>query len=190
MSTTTNTNTNGVKRSANSISSDRSSSNSLSPPPEKKTLLSLEPLRIEKVESAEDLDIKVLRIQNQKLSERLECRQKLEIELREKIVLLENRKTNDDAKLCIFDRYWTQLDDDLMRLLERFDTNTIDSVKCSSDSVRNYLLRLIQDWDKCEIENHLKERVKFTTQAIGKLVCAFDKYLNNFPLIFLYHYFN
>lgn len=180
MSTTTNTNTNGVKRSANSISSDRSSSNSLSPPPEKKSLLSIEPLKIEKVESAEDLDIKVLRIQNQKLSERLESRQKLETELREKIVQLENRKTNDDAKLCIFDRYWTQLDDDLMRLLERFDTSNIDTPsKCSSESVRNYLLKLIQDWDKSEIESHLKERVKFTTQAIGKLVCAFDKYLYN-----------
>jgi hypothetical protein len=146
----------------------------------------------------EDLDAKLLRIQNKNLSERLVQRQKLEAELREKIQRLQNRKVNDDNKLCLIDRFWTQLDEDLRIIMERFDSESIsgqqsggsdtkpsgssnnstaDSAAAgSTHAVRKFLAKL-NDWDKEEIEELLVERVKFTTQTVAKLVLNFDRFL-------------
>ncbi len=147
-----------------------------------------------------------MRIQNKNLSERLVQRQKLEAELKDKIEHLQNRKASDDSKLCIVDRYWTQLDEDLRYILERFDCNTsIDLVdadgslasssssgsnktnsggntinkenQSSNQSLRNFLAKL-KEWDKVDLEENLKERVKFTTQTVSKLVSNYDRYLN------------
>ena len=130
------------------------------------------------------MDIRVLRIQNKNLSERLLQRQKLEAELREKIDSLLNRKAADDSKICIFDRYWTQLDEDLRLMLERFDSACAAAAAASEDAakesgasgkaVRNFLSKL-NDWDKAEIDDKLKERVKFTTQTVSKLVTNYDR---------------
>jgi hypothetical protein len=161
----------------------------------------------------EDLDIKVLRIQNKNLSERLIQRQRLEADLRDKIDQLQNRKAADDSKLCIVDRYWTQLDEDLRLMLERFDEtiNTFENVSnkennsmakqsstttttvatttgpppsgssssssktaASSQSIRNFLTKL-NDWDRSELEDSLKERVKFTTQTLSKLISNYER---------------
>lgn len=128
-----------------------------------------------------------MRIQNKNLSERLIQRQRLEAELRDKIDKLQNKKASDDNKLCIIDRYWTQLDEDLRLMLERFDSETAketseqgkssktsDNMKFSSQPVRNFLSKL-NDWDKSEVEDSLKERVKFTTQTVAKLITVYDK---------------
>lgn len=116
------------------------------------------------------MDKKILRVQNKKLKESLEFRLRTERELREKLQQLKDRKTNDDAKLYIFDRYWTQLDDDLRLLLERFDSNKYET----NENDKNFS-KIFHDWDKKEIDDKLKERVKFTTQAIVKLLVAYDK---------------
>jgi E3 ubiquitin-protein ligase BRE1 len=119
--------------------------------------------------------VRVLKIQNKKLAERLEYRQRVENELREKIEKLQSRKANDDSKLCIVDRYWTQLDEDVRLLLDRFDiANKSDANSCSTESVKNFLNKLC-DWDKLEIDDKLKDRVKFTTQSVAKLIGIFDK---------------
>lgn len=183
------------------------------PPPEKRSFIVIEsPLKLGTIASAEDLDIKVLRIQNKNLSESLLKRQKLEADLRAKIDSLQNRKAADDNKLCIFDRYWTQLDEDLRLMLERFqancraeltnsstststsnesNSNDADSNEAStttstatttttttttklSSSVRTFLNK-INDWDKVEMEDKLKERVKFTTESISKLMEHYDR---------------
>lgn len=150
----------------------------------------------------------MLKIQNKNLSERLIQRQKLESDLRDKIDQLQNRKVTDDGKLCIIDRYWTQLDEDLRLMLERFD-ETAESlenvtaagkenelvasssneqqskqgssssasgqnVKNFSHAVRNFLAKL-NDWDKSELEDSLKERVKFTTQCLSKLMSNYER---------------
>ena len=178
---------------------------STSPPPEKRSFIVIEsPLKLGTIASAEDLDIKVLRIQNKNLSESLLKRQKLEADLRAKIDSLQNRKAADDNKLCIFDRYWTQLDEDLRLMLERFhsftnnnnsnsnnnnnnnnnDSNDADSNEASttttttttklSSAVRTFLNK-INDWDKVEMEDKLKERVKFTTESVSKLMEHYDR---------------
>ena len=124
----------------------------------------------------------MLKIQNKNLSERLIQRQRTEAELRAKIEKLNERKLADDSKICVLDRYWTQLDADLRTLLERFDgSGEIKSKSKEGKSVlRSFLLRL-NDWDKSDVEEHLKDRLKFTTQTVAKLVTNYDKYasLNN-----------
>ena len=139
------------------------------------------------------MDVKVLRIQNKNLSERLLQRKSLEIELRDKIEKLQNRKVSDDSKMCIFDRYWTQLDEDLRIIFERFETTLKDNLEGSLEinlntdnthlnkdnftaksPIRNFLSKL-NDWDKFEIEENLKERVKFTTETVAKLVINYER---------------
>jgi len=155
----------------------------------------------------------VLKIQNKNLSDRLLQRQKLEAELRDKIDILQNRKIADDNKLCIVDRYWTQLDEDLRLILERFDNsenskysaengenksnvgsksgkesiknnsncsinnNNNNNSSSSSQAVKHFLAKL-NDWDKIELEENLKERVKFTTQTVAKLITNYERFEN------------
>ena len=133
-------------------------------------------------------------------------RQKLETELREKIDVLQNRKVADDNKLCIIDRYWTQLDEDLRIILERFDTesssnkfneNDGNNKACKSSKEHNnkmnnnnnnnqcgqavkHFLAKLNDWDRVELEENLKERVKFTTQTVAKLITNYERFLFNF----------
>ena len=103
----------------------------------------------------EDLDLKVLKIQNKNLSEKLLKRKRQEEELKEKLDGLQNRKLIDDNKLCIMDRYWTQLDEDLRLILERFDNTSAENSKLkepndkksSSPAIRNFLSKL-NDWDR------------------------------------------
>jgi hypothetical protein len=60
-------------------------------------------------------------------------------------------------------------------MLERFDnTSENTEVKPISTAVRNFLAKL-NDWDKVEIEDNLKDRVKFTTQTVAKLMTNYDR---------------
>ncbi|XP_017274100.1 E3 ubiquitin-protein ligase BRE1B [Kryptolebias marmoratus] len=87
-------------------------------PPEKKskkeektTTTLIEPIRIAGVSSTEEMDMKVLQFKNKKLCERLEQRQAMEDELREKIEKLEKRQATDDTTLLIVNHYWSQLEE-------------------------------------------------------------------------------
>ena len=55
------------------------------------------------------MDLKVLQFKNKKLAERLEQRQAVEDELRERIEKLEKRQATDDATLLLVNRYWGQV---------------------------------------------------------------------------------
>lgn len=55
------------------------------------------------------MDMKVIQFKNKKLCERLEQRQAMEDELREKIEKLEKRQATDDTTLLIVNRYWSQV---------------------------------------------------------------------------------
>ncbi|XP_034049811.1 E3 ubiquitin-protein ligase BRE1B-like [Thalassophryne amazonica] len=95
-------------------------------PPEKKskkeektTTTLIEPIRIAGVSSTEEMDMKVLQFKNKKLCERLEQRQAMEDELREKIEKLEKRQATDDTTLLIVNRYWSQLDSNVQVLRQR-----------------------------------------------------------------------
>lgn len=85
-----------------------------------------EPIQIGPISLLEELDIKVLQFQNRKLTQRLEQRQRIEAELRQRIEQLEKRQTQDDAVLNVVNRYWNQLNEDIRVLLQRFDAETAD----------------------------------------------------------------
>ncbi|XP_070571727.1 E3 ubiquitin-protein ligase BRE1A-like [Ptychodera flava] len=111
-----------TKRSASEMeaSSPTASSSSRSDcPPTKKTIF--DPVQIGPVSSQEEMDIKVLKFQNKKLAERLDLRRSIEEDLRDRIQRLERRQANDEAVLCLLNRYWSQLDEDIDVLLRRFD---------------------------------------------------------------------
>ncbi|XP_033963580.1 E3 ubiquitin-protein ligase BRE1B isoform X2 [Pseudochaenichthys georgianus] len=100
-------------------------------PPEKKTKKEekttttlIEPIRIAGVSSTEEMDMKVLQFKNKKLCERLEQRQTMEDELREKIEKLEKRQATDDTTLLIVNRYWSQLDENVQVLRKRIEPGT------------------------------------------------------------------
>ncbi|XP_061823559.1 E3 ubiquitin-protein ligase BRE1B isoform X1 [Nerophis lumbriciformis] len=87
-------------------------------PPEKKskkeektTTTLIEPIRIAGISSTEEMDMKVIQFKNKKLCERLEQRQAMEDELREKIEKLEKRQATDDTTLLIVNRYWSELEE-------------------------------------------------------------------------------
>lgn len=61
--------------------------------------------------------MKVMQFKNKKLSERLEQRQAMEDELREKIEKLEKRQATDDTTLLIVNRYWSQVSSALQNSL-------------------------------------------------------------------------
>ncbi|KAM6951141.1 E3 ubiquitin-protein ligase BRE1B [Aplochiton taeniatus] len=97
-------------------------------PPEKKskkeektTTTLIEPIRIGGVSSTEEMDMKVIQFKNKKLCERLEQRQTMEDELREKIEKLEKRQATDDTTLLIVNRYWSQLEENVHILRQRLE---------------------------------------------------------------------
>ncbi len=87
-----------------------------------------------------------------------------------------------------------------MRLiLERFDSNIINEIslesKTSSNNITNnnnnnsnqafkHFLTKLNDWDKVELEENLKERVKFTTQTVSKLITNYER----FKILYFYKY--
>ncbi|XP_043942573.1 E3 ubiquitin-protein ligase BRE1B [Protopterus annectens] len=90
---------------------------------EKTTTTLIEPIRLGGISSTEEMDLKVLQFKNKKLAERLEQRQAIEDELRERIEKLEKRQATDDATLHIVNRYWSLLDEDVQVLLQRYDAS-------------------------------------------------------------------
>lgn len=122
------------------------------------------------------MDKQTLLFQNRKLTERIEQRRKAEAELLVRIEQLEKRQITDDAVLCVINRYWNQLDEDLRIMLSRFDSETTDEDehKNQSDATTSFLAQ-VSSWDNVEIEERLRQRVGFSTRAVGKLLLAFDR---------------
>ncbi|XP_069591349.1 E3 ubiquitin-protein ligase BRE1B isoform X2 [Ranitomeya imitator] len=122
----------------------RASGDGVSGPPEKKpnheektpTTL-IEPIRLGGISSTEEMDMKVLQFKNKKLAERLEQRQGVEDELREKIEKLEKRQATDDATLLIVNRYWSQLDENVQLLLKRYDSDPGAAVDAPPENAEN-----------------------------------------------------
>lgn len=68
------------------------------------------------------------------MSQRIEQRHRCEAELRARIEQLEKRQTQDDAVLCVVNRYWNLLNEDIRVLLQRFDAETADESENKSKS--------------------------------------------------------
>lgn len=135
-----------------------------------------EPCRIGPVSTQEEMDMKVLQFQNRKLTERLEQRQRQEADLRQRIEQLEKRQTSDEAVLCVVNRYWNQLNEDLRILLQRFDAETSDEYENRNENeATTSFLALLGQWDREELEEKLAQRVQVSTRAVAKVLQAFDR---------------
>ncbi|CAF0739459.1 unnamed protein product [Didymodactylos carnosus] len=144
-----------------------------------KRILVFEPLKLFCIQSAEELDAKLLLIQNKKLSECLTVYRKNEEKWKDKIDQVERNKAVVDCKFSIIDIYWTQLDEDIRRLLERFDS----TVSSERDEVKSFIQQLNM-WMRDDLDEHLKQRLDFSTKAIVKLVKIFDSLSEKYQRLF------
>ncbi|THD22905.1 Ribosomal protein S6 kinase beta-1 [Fasciola hepatica] len=132
---------------------------------------SSEPILFTRVRSLEELDKRALQLQNKKLWEAWTERQAVILELRERIEHLENRQAKDDALLCVINRYWNQLDEDCLILLQRFDADTEEEISTSTES----FLKELASWDEEEVSEKLQERVHFSKRIIARLLSAYER---------------
>uniref|UniRef100_A0A8C9ZFJ9 E3 ubiquitin protein ligase n=1 Tax=Sander lucioperca TaxID=283035 RepID=A0A8C9ZFJ9_SANLU len=169
-------------------------------PPEKKskkeektTTTLIEPIRIAGVSSTEEMDMKVLQFKNKKLCERLEQRQTMEDELREKIEKLEKRQATDDTTLLIVNRYWSQFCTvlsllkyhsngsqnilqfaGLILMYRNYTHNASPPPAPLSDNAKGFLATLEHSSEE-ELTLNLQDRMQFSKEAIACLVCVFDR---------------
>ncbi|CAF4684675.1 unnamed protein product [Rotaria sp. Silwood1] len=176
-----------------------------------KRVVVFEPFKLIDVQCAEELDAKLLLIQNKKLFECVQNCRKAEVEWKSKIDQLETNKASVDCKWSMIDLYWTQLDENIRRLLERFDATTStdgnnesssltnDSTTSNSNTtniinsntnnerqgeeIRSYIHQL-NTWLREDLDEHLKQRLDFSTKAIVKLVRVFDNLIDKFQRLF------
>uniref|UniRef100_A0A8B9RIG2 E3 ubiquitin protein ligase n=1 Tax=Astyanax mexicanus TaxID=7994 RepID=A0A8B9RIG2_ASTMX len=152
-------------------------------PPEKKmkkeektTTTLIEPIRIGGVSSTEEMDMKVIQFKNKKLFERLEQRQAIEDELREKIEKLEKRQATDDTTLLIVNRYWTQV----IRHFSLYTFHFICFISAPppppplSESAKAFLSTLDNSSEE-ELSLQLQDRMQFSKGAVACMVCIFDR---------------
>ena len=135
-----------------------------------------EPLQLGGVANLDELEVKTLKFQNQKLGLRLTQRIAIEEELRGRIDQLEKRQTQDDAVINVIHRYWNQLNEDMRILLQRFDAETGDEEEKNEESeATTSFLNQLATWHKSELDEKLASRVQVSQRAVGKIiqVCGF-----------------
>ncbi|RTG89619.1 E3 ubiquitin-protein ligase BRE1 [Schistosoma bovis] len=157
-----------------------------STPPISKRLISAasEPISFIRISSLEELDKRALQLQNKKLWEALMERRAAIAELKERIEHLENRQTKDDALLCVVNRYWNQLDEDSLIILQRFDSDAEEEISTSTES----FLKQLASWDKEEVPEKLQERVHFSKRIIARLLSAYEKQV--LLIMYIFHEIN
>ncbi|XP_014678359.1 PREDICTED: E3 ubiquitin-protein ligase Bre1-like [Priapulus caudatus] len=140
-----------------------------------------ESVRVRHLEAQEEMDLKVLQFQNKKLAQRLEQRRRIEEDLRNRIEQLEKRQTTDDAVMCIVNRYWNQLDEDMRVVLQRFDWEVADESEDKDESEElTSFLESLSTWDRNELDQKLTQRVQFSERAVGKVMQCFDRQLQRY----------
>ncbi|CAD5122519.1 DgyrCDS10941 [Dimorphilus gyrociliatus] len=146
-----------------------------SPPSKRPLHVQIDPMKLS-VASIEELDINVLQFQNRKLADKLQFHRKQQDESCKRIDQLEQRQSRDDAVLCIINRYWNMLDDNVGILLKRFDAQTADEAEQEKQmkSVTSFIAQL-GEWDQQEMEDKLYQRVELSKRYIGKLLQAYDR---------------
>ena len=145
-------------------------------PPAKKIVF--EPLQLGSISNLEELDLKTLQFQNRKLGQRLNQKNRVEEQLRERIDQLEKRQTQDDAVINVINRYWNQLNEDIRILLQRFDAETGDELETAGESeATTSFLTALSTWHKQELDEKLASRVQVSQRAVAKIIQVFDHLL-------------
>jgi len=134
-----------------------------------------EPLQLGGVSNLDELEVKTLKFQNQKLGLRLTQRLAIEEDLKLRIDQLEKRQTQDDAVINVIHRYWNQLNEDMRILLQRFDAETGDEEEKNEESeATTSFLTQLATWHKQELDEKLASRVQVSQRAVGKIIQVFD----------------
>ncbi|VDL20419.1 unnamed protein product, partial [Hymenolepis diminuta] len=123
------------------------------------------------VRSLEELDKRTLQLQNKKLYEALSEKRSAISDLRQRIEQLENRQAKDDALLCVVNRYWNQLDEDCLLLLQRCEVDVDEKISDSADS----FLKQLASWEKEEVPEKLQQRVHFSKRIIARLLTSIER---------------
>uniref|UniRef100_H2YL13 E3 ubiquitin protein ligase n=1 Tax=Ciona savignyi TaxID=51511 RepID=H2YL13_CIOSA len=98
----------------------------------------LPPVSIGPISSLEEMDLKTLKFQNKKLSERIEVRRQVERELEAQIETMQAKQTATDATLSLVNRYWDQrLGEETMEEIEENSTQDEDDLKKKCENVYN-----------------------------------------------------
>uniref|UniRef100_H2YL11 E3 ubiquitin protein ligase n=1 Tax=Ciona savignyi TaxID=51511 RepID=H2YL11_CIOSA len=92
----------------------------------------LPPVSIGPISSLEEMDLKTLKFQNKKLSERIEVRRQVERELEAQIETMQAKQTATDATLSLVNRYWDQLDENIKITLQRLGEETMEEIEENS----------------------------------------------------------
>ena len=138
-------------------------------PPRKKMIQ--DHFQLGPISNLEELEVKTLQFQNQKLGMRLNQRIQIEEDLRQRIDQLEKRQTQDDAVINVIHRYWNQLNEDVRILLQRFDAETGDeSEKDNENESTTSFLTQLATWHKEELDEKLASRVQVSQRAVAKII--------------------
>ena len=138
-------------------------------PPRKKMIQ--DHFQLGPISNLEELEVKTLQFQNQKLGMRLNQRVQIEEDLRQRIDQLEKRQTQDDAVINVIHRYWNQLNEDVRILLQRFDAETGDeSEKDNENESTTSFLTQLATWHKEELDEKLASRVQVSQRAVAKII--------------------
>ncbi|VDK50127.1 unnamed protein product [Anisakis simplex] len=164
-----------MSKRSSPITDEDSQGASTDEPIRKRRLVEFEPVRICSINATSEIDAKVLAVQNYKLSERFKHKERQRDQLQKRVEQLESRQAQDDAMLCIINRFWNRFDEDVRILLERFDAETAleGEIEMEYEGTKNFLAKL-SHWENDEIEDKLKQRVEFSRRAIAKMVQVFD----------------
>ncbi|VDO40149.1 unnamed protein product [Onchocerca flexuosa] len=163
------------KRSSPGSDDDSPGASADEPLYNKRRLVEFEPVRICSVSGTSDIDAKVLAVQHYKLSERFRLKERQTTQLQHRVEQLESRQAQDDAMMCIINRFWNLFDENVRILLQRFDAETAveGEIKMECEETKSFLVKLAH-WDDEETEEKLKQRVEFSRRAISKLIQVFD----------------
>ncbi|KAI3415938.1 E3 ubiquitin-protein ligase BRE1B [Globodera pallida] len=155
-----------------------------SPLAKKQRYIEFEPIRICSIGSVKEIDNCVLRAQHYKLCEKFRLKEKIRLDLEKRIEGFERRQIQDDAVMCIINRYWNRLDEEMQLLLQRLDggATTVqidaemkDEAASSSQHDNGHFLSVLAQWSCEEMDEKLKQRVEFSQRSLAKLVQAVSR---------------
>uniref|UniRef100_H2YL06 E3 ubiquitin protein ligase n=1 Tax=Ciona savignyi TaxID=51511 RepID=H2YL06_CIOSA len=152
----------------------------------------LPPVSIGPISSLEEMDLKTLKFQNKKLSERIEVRRQVERELEAQIETMQAKQTATDATLSLVNRYWDQLDENIKITLQRLGEETMEEIEENSTQDEDDLKkkcenvwhgmrdiasilflafhRLLSDSEFPVIKENVAGRLDFSRKAFAKVV--------------------
>ncbi|XP_066921932.1 E3 ubiquitin-protein ligase Bre1-like [Clytia hemisphaerica] len=158
------------------MSSKRGASGDGSEPPSKKKafLLSQTAVNLGPISTEEELDLKVVKIQNAKLYSKLEEKNAQEEESKVRFAKLERLRNNDQNIISSMNVAWNQLDQDVNNLLKRFGDVSEDEALAMSETTVAFLEKLSNRTTKGTSEE-IQKRVTHSSSIIERLVVRIEK---------------